>query len=307
MLTAAKPSHHPIARRQPRRGNRVKRHLPDSRTRPGGLAAASPDRVKASGFQNYDSALVTVVGLWYFRQRYYLESLGRFVHRDPLRYVDGYNLYRSYMVPNHLDPTGMAEDDGTANPPGPDGSGDDGFTPAPPSTNTDNITDDGGFINNDAGDPVGVVSPGDMNCLGYACGLDAAVDISAYEGESGSMEALLNELGYECTPMENRSDCKDHCECDDWMFLYIYIPSASPHDLDDYEGQDPFSDPIFDPESPGDVGFHAQRGEENGYSQVSGYYSDVGDDPYGNARMAGSYSFDEMLGSYCCCKSESTE
>ncbi len=45
-------------------------------------------------------------GLWYFRARYYSGSLGRFVSRDPLGYVDGTGLYASYFVPNSLDPSG---------------------------------------------------------------------------------------------------------------------------------------------------------------------------------------------------------
>jgi len=45
-------------------------------------------------------------GLWYFRARYYSGSLGRFVSRDPLGYVDGTGLYGAYYVPNYLDPYG---------------------------------------------------------------------------------------------------------------------------------------------------------------------------------------------------------
>jgi RHS repeat-associated protein len=50
-------------------------------------------------------------GLWYFRARYYSGSLGRFVGRDPLGYVDGNSLYRAYFSPNALDPAGLAECD----------------------------------------------------------------------------------------------------------------------------------------------------------------------------------------------------
>ncbi len=46
-------------------------------------------------------------GLYYFRARYYSGTLGRFIGRDPLGYVDGANLYRAYFVPNRLDPKGL--------------------------------------------------------------------------------------------------------------------------------------------------------------------------------------------------------
>jgi RHS repeat-associated protein len=39
--------------------------------------------------------------------RYYDPELGRFVGRDPLKYVDGYSMYRAYFTPNLLDPSGM--------------------------------------------------------------------------------------------------------------------------------------------------------------------------------------------------------
>lgn len=45
-------------------------------------------------------------GLAYFRARYFSASLGRFIGRDSLGYVDGANLYSGYFVPNHTDPSG---------------------------------------------------------------------------------------------------------------------------------------------------------------------------------------------------------
>jgi len=45
-------------------------------------------------------------GLYYFRARYYSGSLGRFIGRDPLGYVDGFGLYKPYFIPNAVDPSG---------------------------------------------------------------------------------------------------------------------------------------------------------------------------------------------------------
>jgi RHS repeat-associated protein len=45
-------------------------------------------------------------GLCFFRARYYHAELGRFLSRDPSRYVDGMSLYRAYFVPGMVDPNG---------------------------------------------------------------------------------------------------------------------------------------------------------------------------------------------------------
>jgi len=51
----------------------------------------------------------TETDLHYFRARYWHPDLGRFIGRDPLKYVDGSNLYAGYFVPNRLDPSGLSE------------------------------------------------------------------------------------------------------------------------------------------------------------------------------------------------------
>jgi RHS repeat-associated protein len=47
-------------------------------------------------------------GLYYFRARYYSGSLGRFIGRDPLGYVDGYQMYMAFFAPNWLDAYGLS-------------------------------------------------------------------------------------------------------------------------------------------------------------------------------------------------------
>jgi len=48
-------------------------------------------------------------GLLHFRARSYSTSLGRFISRDPLGYVDGMNLYAGYFVPGLRDPLGLLQ------------------------------------------------------------------------------------------------------------------------------------------------------------------------------------------------------
>jgi len=54
--------------------------------------------------------LDTESGLYYFRARYYDPELGRFINRDPAKYIDGQNLYQYVQggAPNATDPTGLA-------------------------------------------------------------------------------------------------------------------------------------------------------------------------------------------------------
>jgi RHS repeat-associated protein len=52
------------------------------------------------------------MGVYDFRARFWDPSLGRFVSRDPVGYVDGMNLYNGYFVPNEMDPWGLWGTDG---------------------------------------------------------------------------------------------------------------------------------------------------------------------------------------------------
>ncbi|MEZ6032023.1 MAG: RHS repeat-associated core domain-containing protein [Planctomycetaceae bacterium] len=52
--------------------------------------------------REYDSE----TGMHYFRARYYHDTIGRFIGRDLLGFVDGTNLYAAYFLPSGVDPTG---------------------------------------------------------------------------------------------------------------------------------------------------------------------------------------------------------
>jgi RHS repeat-associated protein len=55
--------------------------------------------------QRHDSE----TGLMYFKNRYYSTSMGQFVTRDPLGYVDGLSMYLGYFGADGVDPEGLLE------------------------------------------------------------------------------------------------------------------------------------------------------------------------------------------------------
>jgi RHS repeat-associated protein len=67
-------------------------------------STASPSIPWAVLFRGYFADEGT--GLLHARARQYSPTLGRFVSRDPLEYVDGMSMYSAYFVPNGLDPSG---------------------------------------------------------------------------------------------------------------------------------------------------------------------------------------------------------
>jgi RHS repeat-associated protein len=49
------------------------------------------------------------VGLYHFRARWMSPMTGRFLGRDPMRYVDGMSMYRAYFAIKSTDPTGKRD------------------------------------------------------------------------------------------------------------------------------------------------------------------------------------------------------
>src|SRR5207253_2327626 len=89
-------------------GNVVERYRYDTYGKRTVLAPNGTTVLPASAYGNQKSFTGQYedneTGLLYFRARMYSPVLGRFSQRD--WYVNGYNMYASYFVPNFIDPTG---------------------------------------------------------------------------------------------------------------------------------------------------------------------------------------------------------
>jgi|688.fasta_scaffold28483_3 RHS repeat-associated protein len=109
---------------------------------PNWTPTASPSIPWAVLFRGYFADEGT--GLLHARARQYSPTLGRFVSRDPIGYVDGLSLYSGHFVPNGLDPSGLCqtpiwEADPQPEPPIPQPD------PVPPNPNPDPDDDDDGW------------------------------------------------------------------------------------------------------------------------------------------------------------------
>jgi RHS repeat-associated protein len=71
---------------------------------PNWTPTASPSIPWAVLFRGYFADEGT--GLLHARARQFSPTLGRFVSRDPAKYINGLSLYRAYFTPNRLDPSG---------------------------------------------------------------------------------------------------------------------------------------------------------------------------------------------------------
>jgi RHS repeat-associated protein len=107
------PSHHPAARPVSSRGRALSAKSGYAANFFGPASSntdtpsVSVDANRDFSSSDYDRTQGTVVGLQYFRARYFDANLGRFIGRDPLKYVDGMSMYSAYFIPNFLDAFGL--------------------------------------------------------------------------------------------------------------------------------------------------------------------------------------------------------
>jgi RHS repeat-associated protein len=221
-------------------------------------------------------------GLVYYNFRYYNPELGRWMSRDPIEERGGYNLYG--IVNNNLV---------------------DGW---------DNLGLEG-TAEVSVGDQ-GVNTPGELNCLGHAAGVG---DLQPNEGST--IEGLVSELGWSCSPNISAKDCKCHCgEGKEFMMVYVYTIPTDKDKIDvireGFKGRDPLISKIRGKEDKwgkyGDIDFHAIKGiggscdypnytSQNGRTRNNGGHTDI--TPINpTTDKPDFFPKNRILSKMCCCK-----
>jgi RHS repeat-associated protein len=211
-------------------------------------------------------------GLHYNRYRYYDPETGRFLTADPIGLKSGLNLY-SYAFNNPVnwvDPSGLRVID---------------------------VTDS-------RGNKVGTIDTSMVNCIGYATQSGGALDpILEPEGQRTSLKQLFSALGYNCTANIFAKNCQVHCNCEEYVMLYVYIIKTYDFDAvrDKYKSKDPFADPIIT--SDNELDYHGLRGEDkHGYTYQPNRDRNLDIHNLLPTDNKPDYFGDEQtLGKYCCC------
>jgi len=161
-----------------------------------------------------------------------------------------------------------------------------------------------GYVGNapsDAVDPFGLFlrAPSFINCLGYASGADADIQIDPTGGKKGRSESLrevVEKLGFKCTGPTTK-ECKAKCD-QEVMVVYIYQYDDNP------KKQNPWKGPWVHNNDKND--FHAIRGQCGQWSSVSGvqWKGDPGATPQPTPDPSNPDSYFSKVPSqrYCCTK-----
>ena len=193
-------------------GSRAKKQLSASGDMQRSLSHGDSGPSLSSGLQGSDAAVHPSDALCYYGYRYYNPQLGRWPSRDPIEEEGGLNLYGFvYNRPiNLIDQLGgrpLASDPGV-----------------PRTTNIQNENGEQ-IITDERGSSVGRGKTSKGNCLSHACGMPSEVQPTVGpNGEGGSsLKNILDALGFECKKNVSAGACCQHCKCEAFLMLYIYI------------------------------------------------------------------------------------
>jgi len=237
--------------------------------------------------------------LIYFRNRWMSGEMGRFVSRDPLEYIDGYNLYVAWFVVKNIDSFGLDSSDTT-------------WTP---------VTTPKGKI-------IGVESSKFVSCIGYAAkrpedtAIMPATFVGPYRLSAGgtTLAQLMSHLKYKCYPKISYKKCKEKCKCDDYMMVYVFIPNEKKDTAESFmkgvesetgKPYDPYENPITHPYGSTEIAVHAYRGhpKDNSYTQKTlaekGKAKDKVKKGFPEVYESSAWQKQQnikTIGKYCCCK-----
>ena len=233
--------------------------------------------------QRYDPE----TGLYYYKQRSYSDSFGRFLSRWT-DYGKSRNLYEYQFG----EPTAFAD----------------------PMGDPDDVEE----VKDDKGKVVGTINKNRTNCIGYACRTGGALNPLIAPGAEGqtttSLEQVFTALGYKCTAGISALDCMNHCKCEDYVELYVYIvkryrdkfKEIKKKYLEDQK-KDPWKDAIVSVRN--ELDFHGLRGDgKGGYTYqgqdaAKGSAKDKIEDFKPTKDQPDYFSNpDQMLGKWCCCR-----
>jgi RHS repeat-associated protein len=167
--------------------------------------------------------------------------------------------------------------------------------------------------------------PDIVNCVGFACRQKNAVQPKPNK----SWSDVMKELGYTCTANISAKDCPKHCNCSDYIMLYIYVPDhglqpgKTTSDVkkeaeEDYRSMggkgDYFNDPydLLPPTTRMD--YHGLRGNSDGSYNFQPSEAKKGSDedktkdpPSWKPTDSIPDFFDnkDLYGKWCCCKARS--
>lgn len=241
------------------------------------------------------------MGLYHVRRRTLNPALGRWLTNDPLGYGDSTNLieYCAGSPANLIDPFGLQV--GTM--PGKTSVGGKEYPsiliakvdkgPAPESRD----------LAGTGLDFLGEILPDFTNCLGFACGTPGSLKPPS-PPYKGNLSELLKSIGYTCTVDIGAAACKDHCKCDNYVVLYIYIRRGNsfPDVQKKYMDQDPFTEDWVDG---GPLDYHALRGAGGGYKYQSHFApkAELKVEEFTPTEMSPEYfpSSEQVIDKYCCC------
>jgi RHS repeat-associated protein len=201
-------------------------------------------------------------GLYTFRFRDYSPSLGRWMTNDKT-YYDSINLYilafnnpLYFVDPFGLQATELKKVDGSVKMNGVDVKVDIYLAEVKEGEFTD------GKKQYDA---VYEVAKTHTNCAGFALGAGGSWRPTVTKKPASIMKAI-KAMGYECKNDVSALDCKSHCDCAEWVMIYVY--SKKDKDIKDikklYEKKDFLNDPWSD-FSEENVDYHGLRGTGDHY------------------------------------------